>query len=437
MHYLYKAIKDDVIIYIGETGDMLTRMNTHRSSSEWWKHKDKILYTLVGSQREAKLLEKVFINKFTPSFNKLDNDGLPLVAIQLNIEEYEWKEYSKRDFSKPIAITTPKKKVIQVMNNNLPEKEEHWRSDKCLEFFRKNRDKVNRVRLNEHKQIQFEYTNIDNIEDHMQYLSFNIIRGSSFSQLISSAKGYYEENGSGKLTINFSEDNITYPLLREVLDIEKYEPIDDSFYYKTKYWGSIKKDYLDKFFNRCLNNDSPISLIDHETKEKFLINPSDLMKNISAVVSLSTKQVIFLYDKGRSARVIHCFDFGLDDYECWKYNYSNDLDLSTRLRERFGLKNNPKIIHFDDRSDKFVFCQSEADYWYMIYTFHQYDMRKKNSESGFIIRRSANDYDFYEQDDFFLFFDFWYKRVSFNDMKFKIEESDYIHLKIEDNANPY
>lgn len=424
-HYLYIAYDKDKILYIGITHDMKQRMGHHRSSSPWWKEKNRIMFHKVSSRRKAERLEELFIIKYCPPYNGTHNDGIPMEYIEVKFDQLEWQEYHKDDFrmSTPLTKKNPATAKSHTASNKererLMEEEIKKETQEWVDFFRDNREKVERLYFNEDKIVAIDYKKVSDIPSRNK-------RWVSLWNSISIIKGCFSaDTGIGDFTIGLSK--MDDPVIREALDIGKYEPIDESFYYKTKFWNSIKKDYMNTFFDKCFQSDSPINLVGYTTNTKLLITPSELMKGITAVATTGSGEVTLFYDQGRSARTIHWGGYNEENFEQLQELYSDDEKQGEGLMVTYRLREVPKILPFSNHHDSLIGCDSELDSWYLHYIFRQYDMRKKNKTSK--INTNTLREEGFGGDDFFLDMDLSYCGISYEEMNLNITESHYEHLR--------
>jgi hypothetical protein len=402
-------------------------MGQHKNESKWWKEKDNIKYLKLSSKRKAERLEEFLIIKYCPPYNVTLNDGVPAEYIEVKFDQLEWVEYRRENFKKVKTIvkknpSPPNRDVItKEVKEKLREESRMRENQKWIDFFKSNRNKVERVYFHEDKTLAIEYKNVERVPYRSTLVidvwnCINIIKGS-----------YNAETGIGDFTIGLSGiDNLT---IREALKIETYEPIDESIYYKTKYWNSIKEDYMNTFFDKCFKSDSPISLIGYASNTKLLIKPSELMNDITAVATTGNGEIVFFYANGRSARIIHWAGYCGEVDEHWLENFNtDDVKLSEDLRSTFLLKEKPKVLHFEGYYGNFIGCESEVDSWYLHYIFYQYGMREKNKLSEINTNTMKEGYG---GDDFFLDMDLTYWGISYEEMNLNITGSDYEHLKEE------
>ncbi len=65
LHVVYFLLKDDVLLYIGCTSDVATRLLSHKSSKEF----NKVILIECDERTNAFKIEKYFIKKYKPHYN--------------------------------------------------------------------------------------------------------------------------------------------------------------------------------------------------------------------------------------------------------------------------------------------------------------------------------------------------------------------------------
>lgn len=68
-YYIYKAIKKNVVIYVGITNNINRRMLEHKKNSEWFGNHDIVTYTEVRNSLIASIYEIFYIGVYKPKYN--------------------------------------------------------------------------------------------------------------------------------------------------------------------------------------------------------------------------------------------------------------------------------------------------------------------------------------------------------------------------------
>lgn len=81
-YYIYKAIKKNVVIYVGITNNLNRRMLEHEKNSKWFGNHDIVTYTEVRNSLIASIYEIFYIGVYKPMYNIQHN------TIDKNYSEY-------------------------------------------------------------------------------------------------------------------------------------------------------------------------------------------------------------------------------------------------------------------------------------------------------------------------------------------------------------
>lgn len=76
-HYIYKYVKGNCIIYIGQTTDLLSRNSAHHREDAFRQYSDADLFFFICSNStECDVWEKVLINKYSPILNRQSKESV-------------------------------------------------------------------------------------------------------------------------------------------------------------------------------------------------------------------------------------------------------------------------------------------------------------------------------------------------------------------------
>ena len=62
---VYLLLKDNVVMYVGESGNIMQRLYSHKNKDYW----DKFAY-VESNRKERVIAETLYIDKFKPRYNK-------------------------------------------------------------------------------------------------------------------------------------------------------------------------------------------------------------------------------------------------------------------------------------------------------------------------------------------------------------------------------
>lgn len=98
-HYIYKAIKDDRVLYVGITTSLERRFSQHSKGSAWWDEKDYMVFTLVENETIARIYEMYYMNKFKTKYNIQDQRFEYVGNIGLSSLKFEKYKDKQADYS--------------------------------------------------------------------------------------------------------------------------------------------------------------------------------------------------------------------------------------------------------------------------------------------------------------------------------------------------
>lgn len=127
MYNVYRHLdKNEGIIYIGKSKNLLSRQRNHRDNSSWFDDINKIEYMNFCSKIEMDVAELYLINKYTPINNKKDNrgDDVGIVTINENWSNFDMSELKIKNKSKPKCKITDNRYIkpnflINIDRNNI------------------------------------------------------------------------------------------------------------------------------------------------------------------------------------------------------------------------------------------------------------------------------------------------------------------------------
>ena len=127
MYNVYRHLdKNEGIIYIGKSKNLLSRQRNHRDNSSWFDDINKIEYMNFCSKIEMDVAELYLINKYTPINNKKDNrgDDVGIVIINENWINFDMSELKIKNKSKPKCKITDNRYIkpnflINIDRNNI------------------------------------------------------------------------------------------------------------------------------------------------------------------------------------------------------------------------------------------------------------------------------------------------------------------------------
>lgn len=92
-YYVYKHVAyNGDIIYVGQTKNLGSRTSVHKSNSNWFNLVEKIEYAEVTDRILMNIYEKLYIDKYSPIYNKKDIH-CEYSRFFKNMEELVFKEY--------------------------------------------------------------------------------------------------------------------------------------------------------------------------------------------------------------------------------------------------------------------------------------------------------------------------------------------------------
>lgn len=106
-YYIYKYVKDNRIIYVGQTTDLNKRIRDH-TRDKLASFTGQIYYFECPNKTAMDSWEYCLINKYHPS----ENIALKDTNINIEIKEPEWKLYQTREV-KDIRVIKPKNKKLR------------------------------------------------------------------------------------------------------------------------------------------------------------------------------------------------------------------------------------------------------------------------------------------------------------------------------------
>lgn len=94
MYYIYKYIENNEIVYIGQSTNLLSRVQGHKYD-KLQNFTGDIYYTILSTEFEMDFLENVLINVYHPKYN----DKNKFNNIELKIQDnFVWYKYREEDF---------------------------------------------------------------------------------------------------------------------------------------------------------------------------------------------------------------------------------------------------------------------------------------------------------------------------------------------------
>lgn len=165
MNYLYKFVNyDDVIIYIGKTGNLKRRMQQHflrgHLDKECYQHTAKIYYCKIDGKTNTDMMETFLINKYHPIYNtdkKFSEDIKRHKDSHIAYEEPQWERLFIDFYENDITLSN-----VQIMPQyyarHLSDKE------KCITLL-----KCNIGKLMFNKGLYEHYIHIDEIDELLEY----------------------------------------------------------------------------------------------------------------------------------------------------------------------------------------------------------------------------------------------------------------------------
>lgn len=101
--YIYKAFKEDKILYVGISDKVNRRFSQHKASSNWYAIQDKILVCELPNRSICKLYETYLIKTLQPEFNKAENNGDDFSLMSFDESNMEWSEYEECNYEDILA----------------------------------------------------------------------------------------------------------------------------------------------------------------------------------------------------------------------------------------------------------------------------------------------------------------------------------------------
>lgn len=93
-YYIYKHLdKENNVIYVGQTKNLKNRIVSHKTSSSWFSLVKTIEYAEVTDRILMNIYEKLYIDRYSPIYNKKDMD-CEYSRFFKNMEELYFKEYN-------------------------------------------------------------------------------------------------------------------------------------------------------------------------------------------------------------------------------------------------------------------------------------------------------------------------------------------------------
>ncbi len=93
--YIYKAFKDDELLYVGISDKVNRRFSQHKSYSDWYSIQDKILVCKLPNRSLCKLYETYLIKTLQPKFNKAENNGDDFSLVSFDESSMVWEDYEE------------------------------------------------------------------------------------------------------------------------------------------------------------------------------------------------------------------------------------------------------------------------------------------------------------------------------------------------------
>lgn len=93
--YIYKAFKNDDVLYVGISDKVGRRFSQHKSYSEWYSVQDKILVCKLPNRSLCKLYETYLIKTLQPKFNKAENNGDDFSLVSFDESSMAWENYEE------------------------------------------------------------------------------------------------------------------------------------------------------------------------------------------------------------------------------------------------------------------------------------------------------------------------------------------------------
>lgn len=115
--YIYFCYdKNNVLIYIGKTQNISSRIRHHEElltewkGHEWWAEVEHIMHAETPSFESLSDYERMYIKRYLPKYNKCIYKNTPLLELpELKFKKYEAKEYSVEE----IMLKNEKDKKIK------------------------------------------------------------------------------------------------------------------------------------------------------------------------------------------------------------------------------------------------------------------------------------------------------------------------------------
>nr|WP_297940071.1 hypothetical protein [uncultured Lachnoclostridium sp.] len=93
MYYVYRYLdRNNRLIYIGITNDLIARKREHKQNSSWYSDDLRYQFVQVKNKYIAKAYEEYIINRDNPEENKALRNGYDVSEIEFNLE-HDWTDF--------------------------------------------------------------------------------------------------------------------------------------------------------------------------------------------------------------------------------------------------------------------------------------------------------------------------------------------------------
>ena len=114
-NYIYKYVRNNEIIYIGKTKNLLQRHKQHLQEIGKFLETDKLYYFICPTSNIMDVYETALINKYHPMLNKADN----ILLLTIDIQEPHWTLYKENIIDIPPKSKPPKKEFQSKTYDNI------------------------------------------------------------------------------------------------------------------------------------------------------------------------------------------------------------------------------------------------------------------------------------------------------------------------------